>query len=394
MKVLFIIQGEGRGHMTQALALEQMLLSKGHKVCAMVIGSSERRKIPAFFQKRTEAPIYPVSSPNFYFDKADKSIALWKTSYKNVLQIPQFLKQIKWISRLVKQEQPEVIINFYDVLGGFYFLLANPKLKRICIAHQYLAEHDQFPFANGSLLQKAAFRMSNFVTSMNCHKKLALSFDALESIRTDFKVVPPLLRKEITNLTTVDEDFILCYVVNKGYGEEILKWHSKNPKVKLMCFWDNYEQPDGWQPQPNIQFKHLNDTAFLDAMARCSGYVSTAGFESICEAAYLGKPVMMVPVKNQYEQACNALDAVRAGLGIYVENFNLGPFLTHLTLHKESVDMKEWVKQTEKLFISEIEAELSTSALRKLTVLEQLKQVFKNRSNLHQDYQPSELDYS
>ena len=68
-------------------------------------------------------------------------------------------------------------------------------------------------------------------------------------------------------------------------------------------------------------------------MTGCLGYVSTAGFESICEAMYLGKPVMMVPVENQYEQACNALDAVKAGAGITNNKFIFDSFLDYLSTH-------------------------------------------------------------
>ena len=36
MKFLFIVQGEGRGHLTQAITLEEMLLRNGHEVVARV----------------------------------------------------------------------------------------------------------------------------------------------------------------------------------------------------------------------------------------------------------------------------------------------------------------------------------------------------------------------
>lgn len=51
-------------------------------------------------------------------------------------------------------------------------------------------------------------------------------------------------------------------------------------------------------------------------MAGCRAYATTAGFESICEAMYLGKPVLMVPA--HIEQDCNAHDAMRAGAGLSV----------------------------------------------------------------------------
>ena len=33
MKILFIIQGEGRGHLTQALSLRQKLMAEGDRWC-------------------------------------------------------------------------------------------------------------------------------------------------------------------------------------------------------------------------------------------------------------------------------------------------------------------------------------------------------------------------
>lgn len=49
-------------------------------------------------------------------------------------------------------------------------------------------------------------------------------------------------------------------------------------------------------------------------MGGCKAYLTTAGFESVCEALYLGKPVLMVPV--HVEQECNAWDAQKVGAGV------------------------------------------------------------------------------
>lgn len=56
-------------------------------------------------------------------------------------------------------------------------------------------------------------------------------------------------------------------------------------------------------------------------MAGCRAYASTAGFESICEAMYLGKPVLMVPA--HIEQDCNAYECPAAGAGL-LENLSFG----------------------------------------------------------------------
>jgi hypothetical protein len=49
-------------------------------------------------------------------------------------------------------------------------------------------------------------------------------------------------------------------------------------------------------------------------MAGCRGYIGSAGFESLCEAFHLGKPVLAVPTAGQPEQALNAWDADRHGV--------------------------------------------------------------------------------
>ena len=48
MKFLFIVQGEGRGHFTQAITLEEMLLRNGHEVVEVLVGKSSTRTLPGF----------------------------------------------------------------------------------------------------------------------------------------------------------------------------------------------------------------------------------------------------------------------------------------------------------------------------------------------------------
>lgn len=48
MKALFIVQGEGRGHLTQAISLEKLLRDNGHEVVEILVGKSETRRLPAF----------------------------------------------------------------------------------------------------------------------------------------------------------------------------------------------------------------------------------------------------------------------------------------------------------------------------------------------------------
>lgn len=48
LRVAFFVQGEGRGHMTQSLALKRMLEDAGHAVVAVFMGEPRARPVPAF----------------------------------------------------------------------------------------------------------------------------------------------------------------------------------------------------------------------------------------------------------------------------------------------------------------------------------------------------------
>ena len=61
MKFLFIVQGEGRGHFTQAITLEDMLLRNGHQVVEVLVGKSSSRTLPGFFR-----PEYPGTGKAFH----------------------------------------------------------------------------------------------------------------------------------------------------------------------------------------------------------------------------------------------------------------------------------------------------------------------------------------
>ena len=65
MRYLFIIQGEGRGHLTQAMTMEKLLTARGYNVVKMLVGKSPARTLPAFFTGGVRAPLAYFESVNF-----------------------------------------------------------------------------------------------------------------------------------------------------------------------------------------------------------------------------------------------------------------------------------------------------------------------------------------
>ncbi len=338
--------------MTQALALEDILKANGHELVAVVVGKSPERVVPDFFIKKIGVPVYPLQSPNFAFDKDHKTIRVGKTIVKNIGNAPTFLKSLREFKSIIKTHRPDYIINFYDWIGGLYGLGLGRKVPMISIGHQYLAAHPSFPFPPSKRLSRLLFKANNMLTSWGSKKKLALSFALLNQAGRKGPIpVPPLLRKEIFTLEPTDQGYILVYMVNPGYADDVIAWHRQHPDQILHCFWDNKEASELWEARPGLTFHRIDDQKFLKYMAGCSGYVTTAGFESVCEAAYLDKPVMMVPVAGHYEQSCNALDAAQYDIAIPMDEFNIGALMGQLSQFKgPGKDFKNWVDHAPKIF--------------------------------------------
>ena len=118
MKILFIIQGEGRGHLTQALSLRQKLTGEGHQIIGVLVGKSPVRRLPDFFFEKIEAPVYLFESPNFLPSAKNKQVNLAKSVIYNVLRSHRYMSGIRYINRMIKETEADVVVNFYELLTG------------------------------------------------------------------------------------------------------------------------------------------------------------------------------------------------------------------------------------------------------------------------------------
>lgn len=352
MKFLFVVQGEGRGHMTQAISLKQMLKSEGHEVCAVCVGRSRSRDIPQFFLDKMALPVISYDSPNFKTDPQRRGVSIFGTALENLKRLPLFIRSLRTLQSVVLIHKPDVIVNFFDPMAAIYGAIRSLRPKIVCIAHQYLLLHPGFIFPKLNTLARLGMLCFVRLCAVGADRVLALSFRRMQDVpEKNMYVVPPLLRSEIKSMAPVAEDFILAYVLNDGYAEDLAAQQRRHPETRIVGFWDRKGSPDVVELQANLVFHRLNDVAFLDAMSRCRGLMTTAGFESVCEAMYLGKPVYMMPAGRQIEQQCNAVDASISEAGIWGFDFDLARFLDYLPRHRGQTEaFRAWVDKGENCY--------------------------------------------
>ena len=356
MKYIFIVQGEGRGHLTQCMALEEILRKNGHEVVEILVGKSQSRQLPDFFMRSIQAPIRRFESPNFLPTASNKRNNILRSVGYNLLKVPTYLKSMRFIKQRIRETQAQVGVNFYELLTGLTYALYHIKVPQICIGHQYLFLHKNFHLPE---INKAEIQLLNIFSQLTClgaSKKLALSFTKMED-DNDHRIciVPPLLRKEVFSIQATTGNYIHGYMVNAGFAENVMAWHQRCPETELRFFWDRKGEKEVKVIDETLSFHPLDDKAFLKQMSGCKAYASTAGFESVCEAMYLGKPILMVPA--HIEQDCNAQDAARSGAGIVSDDFDLDRLLRFAGQYKPNPSFRTWVNSAPYVILHALEPE-------------------------------------
>ena len=135
MKILFGVQTEGNGHITQAIAVKQYLQSKNIDVsCAFA--AKKKRGLAKYFSD--EFNIIDYEGFDFVFDGNGK-VVIWKTVLKNVFELPRLISSFINICKTIKKEKPDTIFNFYEPLVGLTAIFF-PNIKYVSFGHQYAME--------------------------------------------------------------------------------------------------------------------------------------------------------------------------------------------------------------------------------------------------------------
>jgi uncharacterized protein (TIGR00661 family) len=91
----------------------------------------------------------------------------------------------------------------------------------------------------------------------------------------------------------------------------------------------------------NIHIRPINNEAFVESVITCTGVLCGGGFETPAEALYLKKKLIIIPIKGQYEQQCNA--AALKTMGV--------PIIKSLK-KKHLQTMNEWTASNQQIIIN------------------------------------------
>lgn len=292
MKILYAVQGTGNGHITRAIEIIPYLQQKGD-VDILVSGIQSDIELP--FKVK-----YRFKGMSFIFGKKG-GVDFWKTFMK--LNSLKLLKEIKNIDL----KSYDLIISDFEPISSW----AAIKSKRECIglSNQVSTLHPLAPKPKKTDLIGKLVLQNYAPTTFNYgfHFK-----------RLDGSVFTPIIRKQVRDLIPTDDGHYTVYLPSYD-DEQIVRYLKLLYTVKWQVFSKHYKK--GKQIK-NIKIFPIDSELFLKSIASSKGVLCNAGFGTVSEALFLRKKVMVIPMKKQFEQACNAAMLKEMGVPV-IKKLNL-----------------------------------------------------------------------
>jgi uncharacterized protein (TIGR00661 family) len=285
MKILYAIQGTGNGHLTRAKEIIPILKEKGD--VDILISGSECDIV-------LEYPItYKLYGLNYTFGK-NGGINFWQTFRK--VRLFRFLREIKNLP--VKNY--DLIINDFEPVSAWAAKFKN--VNCISLSHQNAVLDEASP-------KKGKFKIERLILKYYAPAKLKFGFHFASYSSSIFT---PIIRKKIRHSSVNNKGHYTVYLPSYDHNKilevlsevPLVKWHIFSKKTKQLIF------------KKNVMIYPINEFDFIKSITTCEGVLCGAGFETPSEALFLNKKLMVIPMKNQYEQQCNAAALEKMGVPV------------------------------------------------------------------------------
>lgn len=276
MKILYATQGTGNGHLSRAADIIPILQSKGE---LDVLVSGTQVDMPINYPVK-----YRLDGLSFVFGKRG-GVNIASTLFN--ARVGRFLKEV----RSVPVEEYDLIINDFEPVSAWACRLNNKTCVGLSHQSAILSPNTPQPKPRnliGEIIYKNYAPVS---------KQYGFHFN-----RFDKQIFTPVIRRQIRELNVTDKGHYTVYL--PAYGDaELFNFFSTFSNATWEIFSKHNKSAFRLK---NVQVRPLNQEAFTESLAACTGVICGAGFETPSEALFLGKKLLVVPMKNQYEQQCNA----------------------------------------------------------------------------------------
>jgi hypothetical protein len=308
MRILYAIQGTGNGHVSRAREIIPILKKKG-EVDILISGIQSDVELPYEIK-------YKYKGLSFIFGKKG-GIDLLNTYKKSSL------KNLYNEIHSLPIEQYDLVISDFEPVSAWACKIKN----KICIglSHQSAVINKKSP--------KPSHKDPVGKTVLKYYAPVTNSF-GFHFEQYDKNIFTPVIRDQIRLATPKKSGHYTVYL--PAYGDErIIRILSQIKEVQWQVFSKHNQKP---KIINNIKIQPINNDHFIRSMVNSIGILCGAGFETPAEALYLKKKLLVIPMKGQYEQQCNAASLKKMGVPVIK------------SLKKKNLEkIQDWINKDQKI---------------------------------------------
>ena len=276
MRILYAIQGTGNGHLSRARDIIPILQQKG-ELDILVSGIQADVELPY--------PVkYKLKGLSFIFGK-NGGIDLMATYKKSNLK--QLYKEIKSLP----VAEYDLVINDFEPVSAWACKMKHKEC--IGLSHQAAVINKKSPKPKKKDPVGKAL-LNNYAPVSAAY---GFHFGAY-----DKDIFTPVIRNQIRGTEPETKNHYTVYLPANS-NERIIKVLGEIKNVQWQVFSKHAEKE---YKERNVHIRPINNDDFIESLITCTGILCGAGFETPAEALYLKKKLMVIPMKGQYEQQCNA----------------------------------------------------------------------------------------
>ena len=325
MKIFYAVQATGNGHISRAMELLPYLQSYG-TVDIFLSGANSSLDL--------DAPVTYRSNGLSLFYNCSGGLDYWK-----MMKGYQPFK--------LKKEIQELPVEKYDlVINDFEYITAaaciKKKIPSVQFGHQGSFQSTKTPRPqNKSTVGE--WVLKNYARATH---HIGLHFEKYDEF-----IFHPVIKKEILGSDPTDKNYITVYL--PSYCEPQLEeiFHPfKDFRFQIFSKQTTAEKSSG-----NIRFIPISKTLFNESLVHCTGIITGGGFETPAEAIHLGKKIISIPIRGQYEQVCNAAALERLGVTCLKTIDETFPFIFHKWMEQNNpvrIDYSQTIPQAMKYLFS------------------------------------------
>lgn len=275
-KILYAVQGTGNGHLSRAMDVIPCL-QRIADVDVLVSGIQGDLELPFDIS-------YKLKGLSFIFGKSG-GVNLWKTLIKADLR--RLAKSIN----LLPVDKYDLVINDFEPVSAWACYMKNKPC--ISLSHQAAVLNPNTPQPESTdMLGKLV--LNNYAPAT---AKYGFHFAAY-----DENIFTPVIRAQVRRQTLSDAGHFTVYL--PAYDDKrIVDNLSTFKDVQWEVFSKHNRKARDYK---NIRVRPISNDAFVASMASSAGVLCGAGFETPAEALFMQKKLLVVPMKNQFEQHLNA----------------------------------------------------------------------------------------